>query len=101
VSVDKQIVSSIGKGILVFAAIGPNDTRKDAESLAAKVLKMRIWPDESGADVGHPPTFPFFSYTYVLTFVQVEKERPGHWRRSSLWWGIWYAFVTADNFDVF
>ncbi|KAK6607969.1 d-tyrosyl-trna deacylase, partial [Botrytis cinerea] len=39
VTVDKQLISSIGKGILVFAAVAPGDTEKDAESLAAKVLK--------------------------------------------------------------
>ncbi|KAB8295285.1 hypothetical protein EYC80_007192 [Monilinia laxa] len=48
VTVDKQLVSSIGKGVLVFAAVAPGDTEKDAESLAAKVLKMRIWDDENG-----------------------------------------------------
>ena len=51
VSVDKQVVSTIGRGLLVFAAIGPNDTRKEAESLAAKVLKIRLWPDDNGANV--------------------------------------------------
>ncbi|KAJ8067452.1 hypothetical protein OCU04_004798 [Sclerotinia nivalis] len=48
VTVDKQLISSIGKGILVFAAVAPGDTEKDAESLAAKVLKMRLWNDENG-----------------------------------------------------
>ncbi|OJD25925.1 D-tyrosyl-tRNA(Tyr) deacylase [Blastomyces percursus] len=48
VTVDKKLVSSIGRGILVFAAVGPDDTHKDAESLAAKVLKLKIWPDEAG-----------------------------------------------------
>ena len=51
VTVDKQLVSSIGKGILVFAAVGPDDTQKDAESLASKVLKLKIWPDENGTGV--------------------------------------------------
>lgn len=51
VTVDKQLVSSIGKGILVFAAVAPGDTEKDAESLAAKVLKMRLWDDENGGRV--------------------------------------------------
>ncbi|KIW69142.1 D-tyrosyl-tRNA(Tyr) deacylase [Phialophora macrospora] len=49
VTVNDQLVSSIGKGILVLAAIGPNDTRKDAESMAAKIVKMKLWPDESGS----------------------------------------------------
>jgi D-tyrosyl-tRNA(Tyr) deacylase len=51
VTVDKQLVSSIGKGILVFAAVAPGDTEKDAETLAAKVLKMRLWDDENGGRV--------------------------------------------------
>ncbi|KAK1762417.1 D-Tyr tRNAtyr deacylase-like domain-containing protein [Phialemonium atrogriseum] len=48
VTVDKELVSSIGKGVLVFAAMAPGDTEKEAESLAAKVLKMRMWDDETG-----------------------------------------------------
>lgn len=48
---DQKIVSSIGKGVLVFAAIGPGDTKKDVELMAAKVLKMKLWPDDTGAGV--------------------------------------------------
>ncbi|KAK4154174.1 D-tyrosyl-tRNA deacylase [Chaetomidium leptoderma] len=48
VTVDQEIVSSIGKGVLVFAAVAPGDTEKEAESLAAKVLKLKLWDDESG-----------------------------------------------------
>lgn len=46
-TVDKEVVSSIGKGVLVFAAVAPGDTEKEADSLAAKVLKMKLWDDES------------------------------------------------------
>ncbi|KAK7931659.1 hypothetical protein PG985_002371 [Apiospora marii] len=48
VTVDKEVVSSIGKGVLVFAAVAPGDTEKEADSLAAKVLKMKLWDDEAG-----------------------------------------------------
>jgi hypothetical protein len=51
VTVDKQIISSIGRGVLVFAAVAPGDTEKDVESLAAKVLKMRLWDDDAGGRV--------------------------------------------------
>ncbi|KAJ9129651.1 D-aminoacyl-tRNA deacylase [Coniochaeta hoffmannii] len=53
VTVDSQLVSSIGRGVLVFAAMAPGDTEKEAESLAAKVLKMRLWDDESGGRWKH------------------------------------------------
>ena len=45
------MVSSIGKGVLVFAAIASDDTRKDVELMAAKVLKLKMWPDEAGGMV--------------------------------------------------
>ncbi|KAI1270707.1 D-tyrosyl-tRNA deacylase [Xylariaceae sp. FL1019] len=53
VTVDKEVVSSIGKGILVFAAVAPGDTQKEADSLAAKVLKMKLWDDEAGGRWKH------------------------------------------------
>ncbi len=51
VTVDKDVVSSIGKGILVLAAMAPGDTEKEADSLAAKILKMKLWDDEAGGRV--------------------------------------------------
>ncbi|KAI4234111.1 MAG: hypothetical protein L6R40_006876 [Gallowayella cf. fulva] len=48
VTVDTQLISSIGKGVLVFAAVAPDDTPKEVESMAAKVLKLRMWPDDAG-----------------------------------------------------
>ncbi|TID26815.1 putative D-Tyr-tRNA(Tyr) deacylase activity protein [Venturia nashicola] len=38
-----RIVSSIGKGVLAFAAVSRDDTLKDSEQCAAKILKMRLW----------------------------------------------------------
>lgn len=54
VTVEKELVSSIGKGILVLAAVAPGDTEKEAESLAAKVLKLRLWDDDNGGRVPSP-----------------------------------------------
>lgn len=51
VTVDKQLISSIGRGILVFAAVDKDDTRKEVEAMAAKVLKLKMWPDEEGSTV--------------------------------------------------
>ena len=48
VTVDGQLISTIGKGLLVFAGIGKDDTPKEAESMASKVLKVKLWEDESG-----------------------------------------------------
>jgi D-aminoacyl-tRNA deacylase len=51
VTVDKQLISSIGKGILVFAAVAPSDTEAEVDALAGKVLKIRLWDDEAGGRV--------------------------------------------------
>lgn len=53
VTVDSHLISSIGKGILVFAAVDRDDTSKDVESMASKVLKMKMWPDETGGTWKH------------------------------------------------
>lgn len=54
VTVDSELISSIGKGLLVFAGVGKDDTEKEAENLVNKVLKAKFWPDENGAQVGTP-----------------------------------------------
>lgn len=51
VTVDQELVSSIGRGLLVLAGVGKEDTEKDAEGLVNKLLKSRFWPDENGAQV--------------------------------------------------
>ncbi|OQN97164.1 hypothetical protein B0A48_17261 [Cryoendolithus antarcticus] len=48
VTVDGQSVSSISRGLLIFAAIGKEDTPKTCESMASKVLKVKLWDSEDG-----------------------------------------------------
>lgn len=95
VTVEKDLISSIGKGVLVFAAVAPGDTEKEADSLAAKVIKLKLWDDENGGRV-FGPLFPVSHPAEPLTFLMhlvpspyltsciVEEERPRHWGRGSL-----------------
>lgn len=53
VTVDKEVVSSIGKGVLVLAAVAAGDTEKEADTLANKVLRLKLW-DDDGAMVRAP-----------------------------------------------
>ncbi|KAF2138599.1 uncharacterized protein K452DRAFT_88884 [Aplosporella prunicola CBS 121167] len=48
VTVDGKLISNIGMGILVFAAVGKDDTQAEVERMASKVLKMQMWDDEEG-----------------------------------------------------
>jgi len=48
VSVGEELVGKIDAGSLVLLGVGKDDTPADAEYLAAKVVGLRIFEDESG-----------------------------------------------------
>ena len=74
VSVDNKLVSQIGRGVLALVAVGKDDSRKEAESLSNKVLKMKLWDDDTGGRVGGRFVFS----AMILTRHEVEKERSRH-----------------------
>lgn len=43
-----QSVGRIDKGLLVYLSVGKEDTVKDAEFIAEKLVNLRIFPDEAG-----------------------------------------------------
>ncbi|KAF8448556.1 D-Tyr tRNAtyr deacylase-like domain-containing protein [Terfezia claveryi] len=62
VTIDSEVVSSIGKGMLVLVAVqlssvegatrqwcsvSPNDTTEDGKSLATKLLSLKMWPTDT------------------------------------------------------
>lgn len=52
VTVDNQLVSSIGRGLLVLAGVGKGDDEKEADSLISRIMRCRLWPDDNGKQVG-------------------------------------------------
>ena len=48
VEVQGRLVGEIGKGLLILLGVAEGDTERDAELLAAKILKLRIFNDENG-----------------------------------------------------
>jgi len=48
VTVDNQIISSIGKGLLILLGIGHGDGEEQAAFLAEKTANLRIFEDEQG-----------------------------------------------------
>ena len=48
VRAEGHLESSIGPGILVFVGVGAADGRAEAEYLAARLVELRIFPDDSG-----------------------------------------------------
>ena len=48
VTVKGKVQNSIGKGILIFLGVEPEDTEEDANWLSSKIAKMRLFPDSKG-----------------------------------------------------
>ena len=48
VEIDGKIVSKIGQGLLVLLGVVKGDEKQNAELLAEKLLKLRIFEDENG-----------------------------------------------------
>ncbi len=48
VKVDGEIIGSIGKGILIFLGVSDDDTEKDLQYIADKMINLRIFEDENG-----------------------------------------------------
>ena len=47
-SVDGQLISAIKSGLAVYLGIGPEDEKRNAESMAKKIAQLRIFEDEQG-----------------------------------------------------
>ncbi|MEL7627109.1 MAG: D-aminoacyl-tRNA deacylase [Anaerolineaceae bacterium] len=48
VSVDDEVVASIGKGLVILLGVGSEDTIAKAEVLAEKCAQLRIFEDDAG-----------------------------------------------------
>ena len=48
VSVDGEVCGKIDRGLLVLLGVGKPDTKADADSLAEKIIGLRIFEDDAG-----------------------------------------------------
>lgn len=48
VEVDGEITGKIDEGLMVLVGFGENDGEKEADYLARKVAKLRVFPDDDG-----------------------------------------------------
>ncbi len=48
VTVNGKVQNAIGRGLLVFLGVEPEDSEDDAKWLSSKIAKMRLFPDSEG-----------------------------------------------------
>ena len=48
VMIEDQIIGEIGNGLVVLLGVAPDDTKDDADYLAAKIVALRIFDDAAG-----------------------------------------------------
>ena len=48
VSIDGEVVSRIGTGLVVLVAVGRDDTDADADYIVEKTVHLRVFPDAEG-----------------------------------------------------
>jgi len=48
VTVDREVVGSIGRGLVLLVGIEPDDTTTDVKRAVEKVAALRIFPDDQG-----------------------------------------------------
>ncbi|SDY87406.1 D-aminoacyl-tRNA deacylase [Tindallia californiensis] len=48
VSVDDKVVGAISHGLLVYVGVGKEDSEKDIDYMAEKIVNLRIFEDEEG-----------------------------------------------------
>ena len=48
VEVDGEITGKIDEGLMALVGFGENDTEKEADYLARKLAKLRVFPDDDG-----------------------------------------------------
>lgn len=48
VKVDGELVGSVGRGYNILLGVMDGDTKEDADQLASKIVKLRVFEDENG-----------------------------------------------------
>ena len=85
VTVNGKVQNAIGRGLLVFLGIEPEDTEEDAKWLSSKIAKMRLFPDSKGVmnDSIMDTQGEFLVISQFTLHASVKKgNRPSYYKAS-------------------
>jgi len=79
VRIDGEIISEIGKGLLVLLGVHKNDTEEQADKIADKICGLRIFEDENGKMNLNPESVgaELLIISQFTLFADCRSRRPG------------------------
>jgi len=108
VIVGGEEISSIGKGLVVFAGIRKDDTEEDAEYLAAKTANLRVFDDadgrmnlnleQAGGAILSIPQFTLFGRLNRGNRPSFDEAAPGE--NASLLWNEFNRKLRSRGIEV-
>jgi len=87
VSVDGEVVGSCGPGLVILLGVAATDTEPDAERLAARIARLRIFENEDGRfdlslqDVGGE-ALVVSQFTLIADSRRQKGTRPDFWKAA-------------------
>ena len=105
VTIDGAVRSSIGRGLLVLAGVGHDDTREDVDWLASKVAALRIFDDSEGVmnlDVRQVEGEALVVSQFTLMAMTKKGNRPSYIRAAgeAVAVPLYEAFVAALSREI-
>ena len=79
VDVAGELVSSIGRGLLVLVGVGREDGEDDKQWLANKIVNLRLWPNADGK----PWSASVLQQKYEIL---MACHSPSRWNNDSEQW---------------
>ena len=79
VTVDGEVVGSIGTGLLALVGVGRDDDAQRARSMARKLHELRVFPTEDGAQSVGDLGLPVLVVSQFTLYADTRKGRRPSW----------------------
>jgi D-aminoacyl-tRNA deacylase len=83
VTVDGEVVGSIGQGLLALVGVGRDDDGDRAQAMARKVRELRVFPTEQGARSVGDLGLPVLVVSQFTLYADTRKGRRPSWAEAA------------------